>query len=68
MWTVMVEKEILSHAQQEDGSNAQVYRHSLLSKSKVVCLLKVLYHKDMFHVFVFYHVYFILVKGVPDTH
>ena len=43
-----------------------MYRHSLLSKSKVVCLLKVLYHKDMFHVFVFYHVYFILVKGCVD--
>jgi len=37
----MVGREILSHAQQKKGNSAQVYRQSLLNKSKVMCMFKV---------------------------
>jgi hypothetical protein len=37
----MVEREILSHAQQEKGISAQVYRQALFNKSKVMRMFTV---------------------------
>lgn len=70
----MVGREILSHAQQEKGNSAQVYRQSLFNKSKVRTYSKYHVKKEhegeevSVHVFVFHTFYLTCVRRIPDTY